>query len=388
MSCEKVFIIAGEASGDLHGSSLVKELKRINPSLEIHAVGGERMERAGAHILVPYSDLSVVGLFEVFSHVMPILRAYKKVKNYLRENRPSLLILIDFPEFNLLMAQHAKDIGIPVFYYISPQIWAWRQGRVKKLRKLVDKMAVILPFEKEFYRSHGMEVEFVGHPLLDSVKATESREMFFKRHGFKGDKMLMSLLPGSRAGEIKHHIDLFIESSLLIARKRADTIFCLPLASSLKLDLVHLVKERAEAAVQRHGLKIHIVQDETYNAINASDLVIAASGTVTMEAAIFGVPMIVTYRVSPVSYYLGRRLIKVKWIGLVNIVAEKEVVPEILQREATPENLAKVALNIMEDERERKRILKGIRQAVARLGSPGAAKRVAFLISDILGKRH
>ncbi len=384
MSCERIFVIAGEASGDLHASDLVRHLQELRPEIRVHAVGGERLQEVGAEILVSSSELSVVGLTEVLSHLGPILQAYGKVTRWLETFKPSLLVLVDFPEFNLLVARRAKAIGIPVFYYISPQVWAWRQGRVKKIRRLVDKMAVILPFEKQFYSKLGMDVEFVGHPLLDSVSVSLSREAFFKRFSLPLSERLICLLPGSRTGEIRRHLMLFMDSARLIASRATDVSFCLAMAPGLQKTMVDFIRGEAQDLRTEDGLNIHLVEDAAQDAIAASDLVIAASGTVTLEAAILKVPTIVTYKISPLTYWMGRRLVKVKWISLVNLIAGRQIVPEILQRQADPENLCAQALRLLEDSEERAKMISGLEETVRLLGKPGAAARAAAIAESML----
>ncbi len=383
MSCEKVLVVAGEASGDQHAAALVTHLKRLKPGLCVYAVGEGRLAQAGAEILVRSSDLSVVGVVEVLNHIRPILAAYKKVINWLKANRPSLLVLVDFPEFNLLVARRAKALEIPVFYYISPQIWAWRQGRVRKIRKYVDRMAVILPFERAFYRRHGMEVDFVGHPLLDSVKIGTTKRQFFLDHSIPADRKLVCLLPGSRAGEIKRHLALFLETASLIVKKAPGTSFCVPIAPGLERKALAFLQRGVDRA-SSPKMDIRLVKEAAHDAMAASDLVIAASGTVTLEAAIIGVPMIVTYKVSPFTYLLGKKLIKVKWVSLVNLIADREVVPELLQDMATPDSLSQKALMLLKDQQARSKMIGDLEDTVQLLGEPGAAKRAAMVAASML----
>ena len=384
MSCEKVLVVAGEASGDQHAADFIRSLKTLRPGISVYAVGGERLHQAGAEIIVRSSELSVVGIFEVINHLGPILRAYRKVTQWLRNCRPNLLVLVDFPEFNLLLAKRAKALGIPVFYYISPQIWAWRQGRVKKIKRLVDKMAVILPFEKAFYKQQGIEVEFVGHPLLDSVRSSLTRQEFIEKFGLPAAGKMVCLLPGSRSGEIRRHIDLFMDTASVTAGKLPGISFCLPLAPGLQKKAVELIKKGTASLRAGCGPNIHLIRNAAHDAMAASDLVIAASGTVTLEAAILKIPMIVTYRISPLTYHLGRRLVKVKWVSLVNLIAGREIVPEILQDEAGPENLSKQAVTLLEDREARRRMINGLEEAVSLLGKPGAAGRAASIAASML----
>ncbi len=381
MSGNRLFIIAGEASGDLHASALIKELLLARSDLQITCVGGDKMASSGASILVPSSQLSVVGLFEVFSHVRPIFSAYQRVKGWLKRNRPDLLILVDFPEFNLLMAKYAKALKIPVFYYISPQIWAWRQGRVKKIRAFVDKMAVILPFEEEFYRKFGVNVSFVGHPLLDSINVEAIETDTVKRQlGISVDQTLVCLLPGSRKSEIERHLPIMIEASKRIRARFGETSFFIATNSEV-LSLVEGILDGFARDVKEF---IHVVEGKTLEAIKASRLCLAASGTVTLESAIIGTPVVVMYKVSRLSYLAGKRLIKVPWISLVNLIAQKRVVPEFIQNDANPENIASCSLQILMDQRVEQEMKRDFREVVKQLGAKGVAKRVAKLVMELL----
>ena len=388
MSCEKIFLIAGEASGDQHAADLVRNLKLLNQDLRVYAVGGDGLKRAGARIIVRSSELSVVGAVEVLHHIRPILKAYRRVVSWLESERPSLLVLVDFPEFNLLIAKKAKALGIPVFYFISPQIWAWRQGRVRKIKRLVNRMAVILPFEKDFYRNYGIDVEFVGHPLLDSVKPRMSREEFFNKFSIPGSARLVCLLPGSRSGEIRRHLNLFLKTAGKISRQHPGCSFCLPLAPGLSGDIERFINKRVKDFAESSNLEVHIVRDSAHDAMAASDLVIAASGTVTLEAAILRVPMIVTYRLAPLTYFAGRLLVRVKWVSLVNLIAGRQVVPEILQDKAIPENLSDQALRLLEDQEARTAMIRQLDEIVGLLGKPGAAHRAASLVQSMLMETH
>ncbi len=384
MSSEKILLVAGEASGEQHASDLVKHLRRIRPETRVYAVGGEKLRQAGAEILLRSSGLSVVGLFEVLNHLGPILGAYKRLTNWMEAHRPSLLVLVDFPEFNLLVARKARALNIPVFYYISPQIWAWRQGRVKRIKKLVNKMAVILPFEKTFYQQHGMDVEFVGHPLLDSVKTCHSREKFLAKYHIPTSERLICLLPGSRTGEIKRHLELFLDTVRLIAARASGVSFCLAMAPGLQEKASCFIEKEAGKFMAEGGPLIRLVKGEAHAAMAASDLAIAASGTVTLEAAILQTPMIVTYRISPMTYWIGRRLVKVKWISLVNLIAGRQIVPEVIQEHANPGELSALALALLEDDAARSRMVDGLKEAVGLLGRPGAAARAASMAASML----
>ncbi len=328
------------------------------------------MIEEGMTPLFSSSDLAVVGLVEIIRHLGPILRAFRRTVRFLREERPDLLVLVDYPEFNMLIAKRARNLGIPVFYYITPQVWAWRQGRVKRLRKTVDKMAVILPFEEEFFRKRGLEATFVGHPLLDVVKKNEDTGEFRARLGILEHVPLIGLLPGSRESEVERLLPLMLETAHHISLKRPETRFVLPLAPSIDLD--QIPKER----INTQG--VQIVTGQTYDAMGACDALLLASGTVTLEAAILGVPMVVTYKVSPITYRLGKLLVKVPYVSLVNLVAGREVIPEILQDQAEPETLARALLKLLESP-HREKIKEDLNRLVKSLGTPGAANRAAEL---------
>ena len=362
----KIFIIAGESSGDLHGANLVREIKKLLPDSAIHGIGGDRMKDQGVKLLFHCKDLAVVGLVEILASLRPIIRAVRETKKWLMRERPDLLILIDYPEFNLMMAKSAKRAGIPVFYYISPQIWAWREGRIKKIRSRVDKMAVILPFEKEFYKRHGMDVEFVGHPLLDIVKATYKREDFLKKLGLDPNRPAIGILPGSRHGEISRLMPIMAETAHKIRSKRPDAQFLIPLAPDIEQHNLDLPKE----------LDIKITKGCNYDTIAACNVILAASGTVTLEAGLLGIPSVVTYKISPLTQRLARLLIKVKYVSLVNIIANKEVFPEFIQDKARPESMAQAVLDLLRPQRAQQ-IRYELDKVRKRLGESGVASRAA-----------
>jgi lipid-A-disaccharide synthase len=379
-----IFVIAGEASGDLHGAGLVRALKDRLPGARFAGIGGPKMQEAGLDLLFPSSQLAVVGLVEVFSHLRPILNAFRRTVNWLRKERPDLLILIDYPDFNLLVAGKAKRLGIPVFYYISPQVWAWRRGRVRKIRRLVNRMGVILPFEEDFFRRYGMEVDFVGHPLLDCVEGTVPRREFRECLGLDSACTLVGFLPGSRHGEISRMFPIMAVAARRILDERPDIRFVVPLAPSFDRSILESLTPRGCSL----GDSLKTVHGRTYDAMAAADLLVAASGTVTLEAAILGVSMIVTYKVSPLTHFLGRRLIRVPYVSLVNLVAGREVVPEILQDEATPERIAREVLSLLKDGDRRDAMVKDLGRVRAALGTPGAANRAAGICVEILQGRR
>ncbi|MBU4033535.1 MAG: lipid-A-disaccharide synthase, partial [Proteobacteria bacterium] len=302
-----------------------------------------------------------------------IREALRILENRLKEQQPDLLILIDYPDFNLIMAKKAKRLGIPVFYYISPQVWAWRSGRVKTIKKLVDRMAVILPFEQEFYRKRGMTVDFVGHPLMDSVRTTRTREDFLQTLGIAPESTVIGILPGSRKREIAGMLPIFLEAAKCMQDQLVKPVFLLPLAPTLCEDDL-LANGLAES-----GVEVKVIRENRYDLMGACGAVMAASGTVSLELAILDVPMVISYRVSPLTYFLGRRLIKVQYASLVNLVAGREVVPELLQNEALPEKIASATVRLIANQAERTKHLNGLAEVRKKLGGAGASAKAAKL---------
>lgn len=376
-------IITGEASGDMHGANLIRAMQAEAPGLRVCGMGGPELRACGMEVLYDAARLSVVGLFEVFSHLGDIRAALARLEARLQSERPDLLILIDLPDFNLIMAGRAKKLGVPVFYYISPQVWAWRSGRVRKIRRLVDRMAVILPFEQEFYRQKGMAVDFVGHPLLDTVRTTTSRSEFRQRLGLSpGSRPVLGILPGSRVREVRTMLPIFLAAARLLAAEIGPPVCLLPVAPALADDLL------AECGLNDSGLEVHTFRENRYDLMAACDAVVAASGTVTLELAILGVPMVVAYRVSPLSHFLGSRLIKVKYASLVNLVAGREVVPELLQGDATPEKVCRALRPLFSENDTVDRMKEAMAQVVGQLGGPGASRRAAQLALQVAGQHR
>jgi lipid-A-disaccharide synthase len=364
-----IMIIAGEVSGDFHGAKLVEA------SLFFCGIGGNALRAAGVRILVEASELAVVGITEVFSKASRILKGIGLTKRLLKSLKPDLLILIDFPGFNLHVAATAKKLDVPVLYYISPQIWAWRPGRVGKIGQRVDHLAVILPFEEEFYRSHKIPVSFVGHPLLDNQilpkNLSESRTINYDP--------VVGLLPGSRDREIASLLPLMLTAAKNLLTHNSKIKFIISIAPSVK-------KETVEAMVRSHGLSSNyeLVSDRVENIFERCSLAVVASGTVTLEAAICGTPIIIVYRISPVSALIAKLLVQVKHIGLVNLIAGKEIAPELVQKQATAENIRDSVLQLLDNtdglEVQRREMLK-IKNL---LGGPGASARVAEIAMNML----
>ncbi|MBU1405304.1 MAG: lipid-A-disaccharide synthase [Proteobacteria bacterium] len=374
----RIMIVAGEASGDMHGARLIAALKEQAPGAQICGIGGPELTRQGVEILYDASRLAVVGIVEVISHFRFIREAMRSLEKRLREQPPDLLILIDYPDFNLILAKKAKRLGIPVFYYISPQVWAWRSGRVKTIRERVNRLAVILPFEKAFYHKHGMEVEYVGHPLMDTVRAAIPRTEFLHSLGIAQDSTVIGILPGSRKREISVMLPIFLAAAKLMQDQMPPKpVFVLPLAPTLDEEDL-LANGLADA-----GVEVRVVRENRYDLMGACDAVMAASGTVSLELAILNVPMVISYRVSPLTYFLGRRLIKVRYASLVNLVSDREVVEELLQDQAVPEKIATATMRLIVNQPERSRMLAGLAEVRQKLGGAGASARTARLALDL-----
>ncbi|GBE12948.1 lipid-A-disaccharide synthase [bacterium BMS3Abin13] len=376
----QIMIVAGEASGDLHGAHLVQAMRELEPGLRFCGLGGRELKAAGVEILYDAARLAVVGLTEVISHLGDLLAARRILLKRMRERQPALLILIDFPDFNLLLAAKAKKLGIPVFYYISPQVWAWRSGRVRKIGRLADRIGVILPFEQEFYHRRGVQVDFVGHPLMDSVHATMSRDEFLAGRSIDPDKVVVGLLPGSRKKEIISLLPPFLAAArLLTERSGQNFVFLLPRASTISPELL----EENGVGRYRDSLDLRVIDEKRYDLMAACDAVVVASGTVTLELAILGVPTVVTYRFSPRTYHLGRLLIKLQWFSLVNLIAGRTVIPELLQAQVTPDNIARELRVLLEDREARATMLRGLAEVREKLGGPGASRRAARIALNI-----
>jgi lipid-A-disaccharide synthase len=319
-------------------------------------------------------ELAVVGVSEVLKKLKTVLRVYKTLTRYLKEQRPDLLILVDYPEFNLRLARVAHKLDIPVVYYISPQVWAWRSNRVKLIRRLVARMIVIFPFEQAFYQAHGVDVEWVGHPLVESVRSSQSKEAFCRQHELNPAAPIVGLLPGSRESEVERLLPVMLEAAGRIRARAPQAQFVLPLAASL---------ERS-ALFQQPPDSVHLVRQQTYEAIHAADVVVTASGTVTVETAILETPMLITYIVSPLTYWLGRKFIRVPFIGMVNLIAGHQVAKELIQEQVTPEAIAREITPLLQDPQQLARLQAELRVVRQKLGSPGAAHRAAAVIREML----
>jgi len=376
---KSIFIVSGEESGDLHGAALMRALKRMIPGLYFSGMGGARMKDEGLFGL-DSAEVSVVGIVEVLGKLVKILRSMSALKKDLRGDHFDAVVLIDFPDFNLRLAKEAKRLGIPVIYYISPQVWAWRKGRLDKIARIVDKMLVVFPFEVSLYRQVGVDVEYVGHPLADTARCDLTGEEARAAMSIKEGERAIALLPGSRTGEIKRLLGPMVKAAGLISSRVKGTRFLLPAARSIDDGLLnrYLKNSTARIDVSRGGM---------YTALRASDAAIVASGTATLETALIGTPQVIVYRMSPVSYAIARSLVKLPHAGLPNIVAEREIVPELIQSEATPERMASEVLSMLEGSK-REAILEGYDEIRRNLGRGGATERVAKSVYNTITNLH
>jgi lipid-A-disaccharide synthase len=376
----KILIVAGETSGDLLGAHLVKAVLSIDPNLHFYGVGGEHLRSMGIEVVFDNSEVAVVGIAEVFSKLRSIYRIFRWLKRSLDWDKPALAVLIDFPDFNLRLAKKAYKRGIPVFYYISPQVWAWRRGRVKKIAKLVHKLVVVLPFEVPFYRQRGIDCEFVGHPLIDIVKPHLSKEEAHDVLHLDKDKRTIGLLPGSRREEVQNLLPVLLESVHLLLRDFPNLQFIIPLAPAIS-------RFEVEKYIAASNLDIRVVGEHIYDVLNVSDLVITASGTATLEAAIMRTPMIIVYKVSFPSYLIGRLLVKVKNIGLVNLVAEKRIVPELIQGQVSPINIFNEASKMLKNPHLLSVIRSELDKVKEKLGNPRTSQSAAQILYRVIHQR-
>lgn len=377
-SSPEIMIVAGEASGDIYGAGLIRAVHETAPEIRFFGIGGERMREAGCETLVDSADMAVVGLIEVLKHYDVISSAFLKLKKILLTTPPDMLILIDYPGFNMRLAPYARKAGVKVLYYISPQIWAWRQGRVHKIKRLVDHMAVILPFEAPFYEKAGVPVSFVGHPMADLVTVSCNRDEAAASFGLDPARQIVGLFPGSRKSEISRLLPDILGAARLLKQQFPDLQFVLPLASTLRdADLAPYLADTK--------LPVTVIRERIHDLIRACDAVISVSGTVTLEIALVQTPLVIIYKLSPITYQIAKRLVKVDHIGLCNIVANETVANELIQDDASPERIAAeisrylLAPHLAEASRNR---LGLVRQ---RLGGGGANSRVARLVMNMLG---
>ena len=376
-NAKKILIIAGEASGDLHGSGLVRELKRINPSLEIFGLGGDKMKKEGAELIFHVDRLAIMGFFEVLKNLNFVRGVMKAMISVAETRKPDLAILIDYPGFNLRFARKVKKSGIPVVYYISPQVWAWGGNRVKKMKQQVDRMVVILPFEKDIYDRFGIDCQFVGHPLLEVTKPILSHEDFQRKFDIRKNDTVVGLLPGSRWQEVERILPIMVESCTLLNNRIKNLKVLSGLAPTIK-------KEDVENLLAQTEFKTKIVENLTYDLMKHSHLLLIASGSATLECAILGTPFLVLYKTSLWNYLIARSLVSIPNIALANVVAGKRVVPEFVQRQAIPSRIAEEMYEILTEKERYRSIQNELKKVKEKLGEQGASKKAAEIVAQML----
>ena len=373
----KILIISGEPSGDLHAANLVKDLKSLDPSLSFCGIGGDLSRRAGVDIVFDITKLALVGVIEVLRNLNVVKNARDAVLARIDAEKPDLAILVDYPGFNLRLAKELSKRSIPVAYYISPQIWAWGLERVHLIKKYVKKMIVLFRFEEELYKKYGVDAEFVGHPLLDIVKVTASRDEVFGKYGLAKEKTTIAILPGSRMNELKVFMPILTASAQLIRDRLGKVQFIVSKRPDKGIELY-------ESALKSSGLDYRIVEGDLHNIVAASDFVISSSGTATLETTIIGTPYILMYKAHFLSYLLWNLVVVDRFFGIANIVAKREVAPEFLQYRATPRNIGGKAVELLTDPAKLTAMRAELRAVKDTLGAPGASLRAARAILPLL----
>ncbi len=381
-------IIAGEASGDMRAAGLARALKELEPSLKLTGIGGDYMRRAGVECFTDITELAVIGIAEVVKNFSRIKKVFDQTLRQIDSTRPDCVILVDYPGFNLRLAREIKKRAIKVIYYISPQVWAWREKRVLKIKELVDRMIVLFPFEQDIYSKYGMKVDYVGHPLVDEIIVNKHQTEVLKAIGLSEGKTTIGLLPGSRAKEIERHLPCMLEAAQLLLKQNKERQFILLKASSTPLKLIETViarsaksviarsKDSVIASEAKQSLPLKIFDGPTYDGINAMDAAIVASGTATLECALLKKPMVIIYKTSWLTYAIAKAVIKIPYIGLVNIMAGKKIVEELIQNDANALNIA----NSLESALYNHHIIEELAAVKTSLGAPGASLRAARLI--------
>lgn len=374
-----VLFSAGEASGDQHAAHMFLELRKQFPAIRGIGMGGNKMRQSGIDIRFDSSGIGVIGLIEVLKHYGEIRAALRQMKNLIAIEKPDLLVCVDYKEFNLKLAQFAKRQGIKVLFYVSPQVWAWRPKRVRTYGKAIDMMAVIFPFETAYYEAQNVPVRYVGHPSVDKVHPLRSKEQDYALFGLAADKPVVGILPGSRANEIKRMLPVMLQAAEKLAENHPGVQFLLPQADSVSDELLR-------GHLEKCPLPVKVIKQQAYDVIQCCQAVMTTSGTASLEIALLGVPMVICYRLSPLTYWLGKQLVKIPFIGLPNIIAGKPVAKELIQDAVSAESLSAEIDRILTDQAYRNGSLKGLGQVKAMLGPGGGSKNMADLALAMLNK--
>ena len=372
-------IVAGEASGDLHGSGLVREMFNMQPDLEIFGIGGDRMKQQGVRLLYHINEMSVIGFWDVLKRFPFFKKVYRNLVSAMDENSPDLLILIDYPGMNLKLAKAAKERNIKVFYYIAPQVWAWGSNRIQKMARLVDRMAVIIPFEEKMFKQAGIDTTFVGHPLLESVESKVDRNDFLQKYGLKKDQKIIGLLPGSRPLEVKRLLPEMVQTIRQLRKNHAEIQTIISKADSVPLNIYQ--------EILQNNNQVKLAENSTYDIMKHSDVLVVASGTATLESALFATPLIIVYKVDPLSYFIGKQLVKIDSIGLVNVIAERKIVAEFVQHKFKSDHLLPEIEKLLFDENYRKTIIANLKNIKKKLGKSGASNKSARIAIETMNSK-
>ena len=376
----RILISAGEASGDLYAGAVTRGIKQLNPEAEVFGMGGDCLREAGGEVLFDIKDHSLMGFVEVLKKLPDVWKLRNAFIDLMEKRKPDVLLTIDYPGFNMRLAKLAKERGINVVYFIAPQVWAWRPGRAADVAKVTDKIACIFPFECDFYKSYGANIEFIGHPLVDTVKPSLSRKEAEELAGKRTGHPLILLMPGSREMEIQRLLPVMLGAAKILKQKRPELDFAIPRAATIAKDIL-------EDSVRQAGLNIRLIEGHNYDVMSVADLAIVTSGTVTLEAAMCGLGCEILYKSSPVSFWIAKRVVKIPNIGLPNIVAGRQIEPELLQDDCTPDKIASTALELLEPERFAQ-LQRDLLEVKEKLGEPGAVKRVAELVLRMAGQNQ
>ena len=367
-----IMIVAGEASGDMRAAGLARALKQLNNNLRLTGIGGAYMHQAGVECFTDITELAVIGIAEVIKNFARIKKVFNQTLKEIDNSHPDAVILVDYPGFNLRLAREIKKRGIKVIYYISPQVWAWREKRVLKIKQLVDRMIVLFPFEADIYNKYGMKVDYAGHPLVDEIIVNKDQTEVLKSLGLSASKTTIGLMPGSRAKEVERHLPCMLEAAQILFKQNQDRQFILLKSPTIPLKLIELISSNSKQ------IPLKIYEGPTYDGINAMDAVIVASGTATLECALLKKPMVIIYKTSWLTYTIAKRLIKIPYIGLVNIVAGKGVAEELIQNEATAPKIANAIEKAMSDPT----LIDALASVKTSLGAPGASQRAAMVVLE------
>ncbi len=376
MANKHILLVCGEASGDLNAANLVREILRINPEIKISAVGGELLRQAGAEVFYDIKDLSVIGFFDVLKKLPKFLQLKKIVLEKIESEKPDAIILVDFSGFNLRLAKEINNTR-PVIYYISPQVWASRSGRIQTIKKYIRQIIVLFKFEEEFYKKHGITVSFAGHPLLDIVRPSMEKNEFFKALGLSASKITLALLPGSRKQEIENILPTMLKTARIISQDKPSLQIVIAKSTQVDWELYRKLTEKFK-------LNLKIIEGKTYDCLNIADFALVASGTATLETAVMQKAFVIIYRMNWLNYLLYRPMVRIPYIGMVNIVAQKKIIPEFIQSGARPKKIASAVLKIMQNPSRLEQIKNDLAKIKDSLGEKGASQRAALALLESL----